>query len=123
MMMELMKAEVQLLVPLQICDVFFIELKSERMRQNVLFSLLLKLRPNPLFWPLTDGASTVYKATAHSTHTLVADQPSNLFPGSQRETNMSHAWGYGPSDGENICFMFICDVNKLLWSFDIKRKY
>lgn len=64
--MDLMKAEVQLLAHLQICDVFFVELKAEGMRRNVLFSLLLEVRPNPL----TDGASTIYKATAytHSSH-------------------------------------------------------
>lgn len=53
---------------------------------------------------MTDGASTVYKATADTLgHHLVPDQPSIVFPGFQREANMSHAWGYGPSNGENIC--------------------
>lgn len=74
---------------------------------------------------MTDGASTLYKARADALgHHLIPDRPSVVFSGFWREANMSHAWGYGPNNGKNICvavlMVAVWQFNKLLCSFDIK---
>lgn len=67
----MMKAEVPVLVHLQTCDVFFVELKPEGMRRNVLFSMLLKLRPNPLIWQ-TEHPLNIKREQTHSSSTSSA---------------------------------------------------